>query len=52
MAYSNFTLAKVKADFGLTVDERQNLFADIEAVKPSEILTVTLQEYIAVLNHL
>jgi hypothetical protein len=47
MAYSNFTLAKVKEDFGLTVDETQDLFADIEAVKPSEILTVTLQEYIS-----
>ena len=43
MAYSNFTLAKVKEDFGLTVDETQDLFAGIEAVKPSEILTVTLQ---------
>ena len=47
MTYSNFTLAKVKEDFGLTVEEIQNLFADIEAVKPSEILTVTLQEYIS-----
>lgn len=47
MAYSNFTLAKVKEDFGLTVDETQNLFAEIKAVKPSEILTVTLQEYIS-----
>jgi hypothetical protein len=47
MTYSNFTLAKVKGDFDLTVDETQNLFADIEAVKPSEILTVTLQEYIS-----
>lgn len=46
MAYSNFTLAKVKEDFGLTVDESQNLFTDIEAVKPSEILTITLQDYI------
>lgn len=46
MAYSNFTLAKVKEDFGLTVDETQNLFADIAAVQPSEILTATLQEYI------
>jgi len=40
MAYSNFTLAKVKEDFGLTVDETQNLFAEIKPVKPSEILTV------------
>lgn len=46
MAYSNFTLAKVKEDFGLTVDETQNLFADVEAIKPSDILSVTLQEYI------
>jgi hypothetical protein len=47
MVYSNFTLAKVNADFGLTVDETQNLFADIKAVKPSAILTVTLQEYLS-----
>ncbi|MEQ8536947.1 MAG: hypothetical protein RIB93_05735 [Coleofasciculus sp. D1-CHI-01] len=46
MAYSNFTLAKVKEDFGLTVDETQNLFVDVEGVKPSDILSVTLQEYI------
>jgi len=46
MAYSNFTLAKVQEDFGLTVDETQNLFADVEGVKPSDILSVTLQEYI------
>lgn len=46
MAYSNFTLAKVKEDFGLTVNETQNLFADIPAVQPSEILTVILQDYI------
>ncbi len=46
MAYSNFTLAKVQEDFGLTVDETQNLFADVEGVKPSDILRVTLQEYV------
>ena len=46
MTYSDFTLPKVKKDFGLTVDQTQNLFADIAAVKPSELLTVTLQEYI------
>ncbi|MFP4121160.1 MAG: hypothetical protein ACOC07_05555 [Coleofasciculus sp.] len=46
MAYSNFTLSKVKEDFGLTVDETQNLFADVEGVKPSDILSVTLQDYI------
>ena len=46
MAYSNFTLAKVKEDFGLTVDETQNIFNDIPTVQPSEILTIILQEYI------
>ena len=46
MAYINFTLAKVKEDFGLTVDETQNLFNDIPAVQPSEILSVILQDYI------
>ncbi|MGB7444506.1 MAG: hypothetical protein WA919_25860 [Coleofasciculaceae cyanobacterium] len=46
MAYSNFTLAKVKEDFDLTIDERQNLFADVEAIQPSELLTVILQDYI------
>lgn len=46
MAYSNFTLAKVKEDFGLTVDETQNLFSEIAVVQPSEILTVILQDYI------
>lgn len=46
MAYNNFTLAKVKEDFGLTVDETQNLFSDIPIIKPSEILTVILQDYI------
>ncbi|MEO0687054.1 MAG: hypothetical protein AAFY76_18905, partial [Cyanobacteria bacterium J06649_11] len=46
MAYSNFTLAKVKEDFGLTVDETQNLFNDIPVVQPSKILTFILQDYI------
>lgn len=46
MAYSNFTLAKVKEDFGLRVDETQDLFAGIEGVKPSEILMINLNEYI------
>lgn len=46
MAYSNFTLAKVKEDFGLIVDETQNLFADVAAIQPSELLTAILQDYI------
>ncbi|MFP4099943.1 hypothetical protein [Coleofasciculus sp.] len=46
MAYSNFTLAKVKEDFGLIVDETKNLFADVPGVQPSELLTLTLAESI------
>lgn len=46
MTYSNFTLAKVKEEFGLTIDETQNIFADVEGIKPSEILTLNLTEYI------
>lgn len=48
MAYSNFTLAKVKENFGLTVDETQNLFADVPGVHPSELLTFTLAESIPI----
>ncbi|MEO8891460.1 MAG: hypothetical protein ABI417_07990 [Coleofasciculaceae cyanobacterium] len=40
MAYSNFTLAKVKEAFDLTANETQNLFADIKAVKASKVLTI------------
>ena len=46
MAYSNFTLAKIKEDFGLTVDETQNLFSKVTAVQRSELLTLILQDYI------
>ncbi len=46
MAYSDFTLAKVKETFDLTLEEAHNLFFDVEGVQPSELLTLTLQEYI------
>jgi hypothetical protein len=46
MAYSNFTLSKVKADFGLSFQENVNLFADIEPVAPSNYLTLILQEHL------
>lgn len=42
MAYSDFTLKKVKADFQLETMEDLSLFADIEPVELSEYLTVTL----------
>ena len=44
MAYSDFTLAKVRASFNLTLEEDRNLFAEAAAVQPSEYLTVALKE--------
>ncbi len=46
MAYSDFSLARVKKDFGLTLDESRNLFADTKPVTPSEILTTILIDYV------
>jgi len=44
MAYSNFTLSKVKTDFGIVTNETQDLFANIPPIQPSELLTLTLKE--------
>jgi hypothetical protein len=44
MAYSDFDLAKVKSDFGLTLREDENLFAGLSGVAPSELLQTILQE--------
>lgn len=46
MVYSDFSLAKVKKDFGLTLDESRNLFAEIKPVLPSETLKTLLIDYI------
>ncbi|NJM76275.1 MAG: hypothetical protein HC852_11390 [Acaryochloridaceae cyanobacterium RU_4_10] len=44
MAYSDFTLAKVKDAFGLTLDETHNLFQGISGVQPSNLLKQILEE--------
>jgi len=44
MAYSNFTLNKVKKELGIKIEEKINLFAAVEPVKPSEVLITTLAE--------
>lgn len=44
MAYSDFTLQKLKKDFGLQVDEQRDLFAAVEPVAGSDLLNDTLQE--------
>jgi hypothetical protein len=44
MAYSNFTLSKVKADFAIDTDETQDIFVDINPIKPSDLLMLTLKD--------
>lgn len=44
MAYSNFTLSKVKTEFNLVTDETQDLFATVPLVQPSKLLTEILRE--------
>jgi len=46
MAYSDFSLAKVKNDFGLTLDESRNLFVDSKPVLLSATLKTLLSDYI------
>lgn len=47
MAYSNFTLRKVKQDFGLTIEEQGSFLPDIQLIKPSDYLTETLRRNLA-----
>jgi hypothetical protein len=44
MAYSEFTLAKVRDALGLNLDEKRNLFQDIAGVQPSDLLKRLLDE--------
>jgi hypothetical protein len=43
MSYSDFTLARVQADFGLTVDTTRDLFAGVPPVPVSPVLQQTLE---------
>jgi hypothetical protein len=47
MAYSNFTLRKVKQEFGLTIEERESFLPIIRPVTPSDYLTETLRRNLA-----
>lgn len=49
MAYSNFSLSKVKADFDLTVNETTDLFAQVPPIA-SDYLTMTLREHLPLVN--
>jgi hypothetical protein len=44
MAYSDFDLKKVRNNFGLQIDERPDLFADVTPVQPSVTLANALAE--------
>lgn len=44
MVYSDFTLQRLKKDFGLQLDEQRDLFAEVETVASSDLLNITLQE--------
>jgi hypothetical protein len=46
MAYSNFTLSKVKSDFEIVTDETQDLFAEIHPIEPSKLLSLVLKDQI------
>lgn len=45
MAYSDFTLAKVRESFQLVIDEKRNLFKKVSPIEPSTILRILLEEY-------
>lgn len=46
MAYSDFTLAKVREVFNLVIEEDRDLFAEVPQVQPSELLSMILKEYL------
>lgn len=50
MVYSDFSLKSVKINFELTVDESIDLFAQTEAIAPSNLLELTLKETIPLVS--
>jgi hypothetical protein len=47
MAYSHFTLDKVKEEFGLVLDEMSDLFSSMPEVAVSDFLRTTLSEQVS-----
>jgi hypothetical protein len=45
MAYSNFTIARVKKELGVTISENAKLFQNVIPVQPSEFLSQALARY-------
>lgn len=46
MAYSDFTLAKVKESFQLTLEENRSLFEEVAEVRSSDFLNTSLREFL------
>ncbi|RKU27120.1 hypothetical protein C6495_16500 [Candidatus Poribacteria bacterium] len=46
MAYSDFTLDTVQETFHLEVDDAVSIFADVEPMPPSELLTAVLERHV------
>ncbi|MEM9214137.1 MAG: hypothetical protein AAGD25_07285 [Cyanobacteria bacterium P01_F01_bin.150] len=46
MSYGEFTLSQLETDFGLKLQERVELFQNVQPVVPSELLLETLKENI------
>ena len=44
MAYSDFTLSKVRAAFDLTIEEVDDLFALVPTFEPSDFLARSIKE--------
>lgn len=50
MAYSDFSLNSVKTSFDLTINESIDLFSNVQAIAPSELLKLTLKETIPLVS--
>jgi hypothetical protein len=44
MPYSQFTLKNLVVDFNLNLEEKTQLFPNIQPILPTELLSMTLQE--------
>lgn len=47
MSFSNFTLSRVKNDFGITTVETETLFPQAISIQPSELLSLSLKEHLS-----
>ena len=50
MAYSDFSLQKIKTEFNLIIDESVDLFSDVQAIAPSNHLSFTLSEAVLLVS--